>query len=109
MKTPAKKSPKKKRPEPRPKKSFQKARGQERSMKSKSLADFVDKKAEKAPSSEFDTLAKVFLKCPHCGWDHDPEDLKLGKRSSGLVKCGDCGEGFSYEMFVRKFYSTYTE
>lgn len=100
----------KKRPKPEPKKAFQKARSAERTVKSKSLADFLDQKIEEAATpSPFTTIAQPDLVCPHCGWRHEAEDFGLSKQSTGTVKCSDCGQGFGYEMRVTRTYSTMPE
>lgn len=61
---------------------------------------------EKLAESEINSEV---LKCPHCGWKHDPEDFELKKRSSGLLKCADCGDAFVFEMSLKRIYSTFPE
>lgn len=78
-------------------------------MKTKSLADFIEKKSlelkEPFPG-EFHTLAQANLVCPFCGWNHDPEDLSIKRQAHGLVKCSDCGEAFEFEAVRKTVYST---
>lgn len=106
MKTaPKRKRSTRKRPED---KGSRKNRRVGRSMKkAKTLSDFLDEKIqekEKAKEKQIDTFAKEELICPYCGWSHDPEIV--GKKQSGLVKCGDCGEAFEFEATKRVVYST---
>ena len=89
------------------KKPHAKDRDAERTVKTKSLADFVDKKVQEIISRDPDTLAQEDVVCPFCKWRHDPEDLRLGKRSSGMVKCSDCGEGFEYEALRKVVFTTF--
>jgi hypothetical protein len=78
-------------------------------MKTKSLADFIDKKSKELLEpfpGEYLTLAQENLVCPLCGWKHDPDDLSLRKQQHGLVKCSDCGEAFEFEAVRKTVYST---
>lgn len=58
---------------------------------------------------EIDTFAKDDLVCPFCGWQHDPDDLGVRKKSSGFIRCVDCGETFSFESTKKVVYTTYQE
>jgi len=77
-------------------------------MKKNALADYVDRKLQelREKKGEHDTFAKENLVCPFCGHEHDPEDVGVLKQSSGLVKCGNCGEAFEFEAFTKKVYTT---
>lgn len=92
---------------PRLEKPQKKDRAAERTLKTKSLADFIDRKTEESNENEFETFAQEDLICPFCGFSHDAEDLNIKKQQDGLVKCADCGEAFEYEVVVLKAYTTF--
>jgi len=56
-----------------------------------------------------DSFAKDLLVCPFCGWEHDPVDMGLGRKSYGYVRCHECGETFSFETTQKIVYTTKQE
>jgi len=89
------------------KKSHDLPRAAERSLKKKSLADYVEKCDTESQIQKFLPDATEMLICPTCGWENDPQNLKLGKSSEGLIKCGECGEAMRYEAVRKTYYFTY--
>lgn len=77
----------------------------ERTVKQKSLSDYLDSKMKDI--KEHDTHARDVLVCPFCGHEHEPEGLRIEKKSAGSVKCGECGEAFEFEVTKKIAYSTY--
>jgi transposase-like protein len=64
----------------------------------------MEKKIEKKLKDKLNRSEDT-LNCPHCEFEHDPDDYDFNLRSYGQFKCFSCGELFNYEKQTKVVYT----